>query len=130
MKEAAMVNKQPICPDRVRRVPKQFSWLDHRLVRDHYIDRCTHGAAALYLFLVTVADAKGMSYYGHRTLCQRLAMDEQALIGNRQELVDMGLIAYRKPLYQVLAIDPQPIRSNGALESIEQILKGIGGGAK
>jgi len=125
-----MVNKQPICPDRVRRVPKQFSWLDHRLVRDHYIDRCTHGAAALYLFLVTVADAKGMSYYGDRTLFQRLAMDEQALIGNRQELIDIGLIAYRKPLYQVLAIDPPSVRPTGTLESIEQIFKGIGGGAK
>lgn len=125
-----MVNKQPICPNRVRKVPKQFSWLDHRLVRDHYIDRCTHGAAALYLFLVTVADAKGMSFYGDRTLSQRLAMDEQVLIDNRQELVEMGLIAYRKPLYQVLAIDPQPVRAGGALESIEQIFKGIGGGAK
>lgn len=126
-----MVNKQPICPDRVRKVPKQFSWLDHRLVRDHYIDRCTHGAAALYLFLVTVADAKGMSYYADRTLSQRLAMDEQVLIDNRQDLVDMGLIAYRKPLYQVLAIDPEPrVRRTGTLESIEQIFKGIGGGAQ
>ena len=58
-----MVKILPIFPDRVRRVPKQFSWLDHRLVRDHYIDRCAHGAAALYLFLVTVGDGKGMSYY-------------------------------------------------------------------
>ncbi len=54
-----MVTKQPICPDRIRRTPRQFSWLDHRLVSDHYIDRCTHAAAALYLFLVTVADARG-----------------------------------------------------------------------
>ena len=53
-----MVTKQPICPDRIRRTPKRFSWLDHRLVSDHYIDRCTHAAAALYLFLVTVADAR------------------------------------------------------------------------
>ena len=63
-----MVSKNPIMPHRVRRVPAQFSWLDHRLVRERYIDRCTHAAAALYLFLVTVADAAGMSYYGDASM--------------------------------------------------------------
>jgi hypothetical protein len=57
-----MTVKSPICPERIRKVPGQFSWLDQRLVSEHYIDRCTHGAAALYLFLVTVADARGLSY--------------------------------------------------------------------
>jgi hypothetical protein len=60
--EVAMTVKSPICPERIRKVPGQFSWLDQRLVSEHYIDRCTHGAAALYLFLVTVADARGLSY--------------------------------------------------------------------
>jgi len=121
-----MVIKQPICPDRIRKTPKHFSWLDHRLVSDHYIDRCTHGAAALYLFLVTVSDVKGMSYYSDRTLSQRLAMDENILVRHRNELMNIGLIAYRKPLYQVLAIDPAPIRTAGALQSFEQIVKRIG----
>jgi hypothetical protein len=125
-----MVTKQPICPDRIRKTPRQFSWLDHRLVSDHYIDRCTHGAAALYLFLVTVSDARGMSYYADRTLSQRLAMDECVLVRHRNELIDIGLVAYHKPLYQVLAIDAEPIRSTGALQSVEQIFKRIGEGLK
>lgn len=54
-----MTPKTPVCPDRIRSIPEQFSWVDHRLVRDRYIDRLTHKAAALYLFLATVADAKG-----------------------------------------------------------------------
>lgn len=125
-----MVTKQPICPDRIRKTPKQFSWLDHRLVSEHYIDRCTHAAAALYLFLVTVADAGGMSYYSTRTLSRRLAMEEHTLVQVRNELVDIGLIAYRKPLYQVLAIDPEPFRQTGTLQSVEQIFKRIGEGMK
>jgi len=125
-----MVTKQPICPDRIRKTPKQFSWLDHRLVSDHFIDRCTHGAAALYLFLVTVADAKGMSYYSDWTLSQRLAMDEHTLIQLRDELVNIGLIAYEKPLCQVLAIDAEPVRPTGTLQSVEQIFKRIGEGMK
>lgn len=125
-----MVTKQPICPDRIRKIPRQFSWLDQRLVSGHYIDRCTHGAAALYLFLVTVSDARGMSYYSGRTLSQRLAMDEQILAGHRNELRDIGLIAYRKPLYQVLTIDAEPVRISGSLQSFEQIVKRIGEGLK
>ncbi|XPS86181.1 uncharacterized protein Dvar_41990 [Desulfosarcina variabilis str. Montpellier] len=44
------------------------------------------------------------------------------------ELVDIGLIAYRKPLYQVLAIDVDPVRQNSGLQSVEQIFKRIGEG--
>ena len=51
-------------PQRLRQVPAQFSWVDQRLVRDGYLDRCDASSAALYLFLVTVADAHGLSYYG------------------------------------------------------------------
>jgi hypothetical protein len=123
-----MVTKNPIYPDRIRKIPRQFSWLDHRLVSEHYIDRCTHRAAALYLFLVTVADAKGMSYYATRTLSRRLGMDEQTVRDVRQELVSLGLIAYRKPLVQVLAIDAEPVRPSGTLQSLEQILGRIGEG--
>jgi len=125
-----MITKPPIYPERIRKTPKQFSWLDHRLVSDHYIDRCTHTAAAFYLFLVTVADARGMSYYSTRTLSQRLAMDEHALAQARDELVNIGLVAYRKPLYQVLAIDAEPAMRSGTLQSVEQIFKRIGEGRK
>ena len=100
-----MVQKHPICPQRVRQVPKQFSWLDQRLVRERYIDRLSHGASALYLFLVTVGDAKGISYYSDRTICKRLSMDTHVLATARSELEKNRLIAYQHPLYQVLAIE-------------------------
>ncbi len=125
-----MIQKHPICPERIRKVPKQFSWLDHRLVRDYHIDRCSHQAAALYLFLVTVADAQGLSYYADRSITKRLAMDENALTQVRQELIRIGLIAYKKPLYQVLALEarkqPANNRSNGQFQSLGQIFKRIG----
>ncbi|MFO7838003.1 MAG: hypothetical protein R6X08_00710 [Desulfosalsimonadaceae bacterium] len=104
-----MTDKQPILPHRIRQVPKQFSWVDGRLVRDHHIDRCSHQAAALYLFLVTVADAQGLSYYGDSTICKRLATDSSVLAAARLELVQLNLIAYRQPLYQVLDLAPQEL---------------------
>jgi hypothetical protein len=127
-----MVQKHLICPQRIRKIPKQFSWLDHRLVSDHHIDRCSHPAAALYLFLVTVADVQGLSFYSDRSVSQRLAMDANTLAQARQELIRIGLIAYQKPLYQVLALDTLTEATNrypGQLQSLAQIFKQIGEGA-
>lgn len=97
-----MIRKYPICPDRIRTIPEQFSWLDHRLVRDRHIEHLTHEAAALYLFLVTVADSQGLSYYADHSICQRLTLDEADLAKARHCLQRIGLIAYQAPLYQVL----------------------------
>ena len=102
------VIKRVLCPQRLRRVPSQFSWIDHRLVRDRHICRCSHQALALYLFLVTVCDGEGLSYYSDVTLSRLLSLDPMALARARQELISARLIAYQCPLYQVLALDPSP----------------------
>jgi len=86
-------------------VPQQFSWVDQRLVRERYIDQLSHQACALYLFLVTVADAQGLSYYADPSLCQRLSLTGPELHQARQALITRGLLAYQCPLYQVLALD-------------------------
>lgn len=96
--------KQLLRPERLRQVPAQFSWIDQALVQRHLIDRCDARAAALYLFLVTVADAQGLSYYGSSSLMQRLHLSTEELIAARQQLIDLELVAFSAPLYQVLAI--------------------------
>ena len=68
------------------------------------IDRCDARAAALYLFLVTVCDAQGMSYYGAATLAPRLRLSPEELGAARAQLIELELIAYQPPLYQVLAL--------------------------
>lgn len=121
-----MVPKNPILPQRVRRVPRRFSWVDHRLVRERYIDRCSHSAATLYLFLITVGDAKGMSYYGEETIMQRLSMDIATLQKARDNLIHSDLIAWKKPLYQVLSLENRvtPNRPNMAEPlSLGELLK-------
>ena len=55
-------------PGAAAALPPQFSWIDQRLVREHYIERCDCAALALYLLLVTVADAQGLSYYADHSL--------------------------------------------------------------
>ena len=92
-------------PERVRQVPPSFNWVDHRLVRDHYLERCDCTALALYLFLVVVSDAQGLSYYSDASLCRRLKLDPLQLSAARAALEKADLIAYHKPLYQVLSLD-------------------------
>jgi hypothetical protein len=96
--------KQLLRPERLRQVPQQFSWVDQALVQQHFIDRCEAHSAALYLFLVTVSDAQGLSYYGAPTLARRLRLSDEQFAAARQQLIDLDLIAYRSPLYQVLAL--------------------------
>lgn len=98
------IAKQVLRPERLRQVPEQFSWVDQALVRCGFIDRCDARAAALYLFLVTVADAQGLSYYGASTLSARLHLSMQELGAARARLIALDLIAYQTPLYQVLSL--------------------------
>ncbi|MFH2219596.1 MAG: hypothetical protein ABII68_08050 [Pseudomonadota bacterium] len=99
------MTKLPILKNRIRKVPKQFSWIDHRLVRDRHIEKFTHPAAALYLFLVTVGDVDGLSYYGDKSVMKRLCMDQSTLQIARSNLIQNGMIAWQKPIYQVLSLD-------------------------
>ena len=102
------MHKRPISLAKLRRVPTQFSWVDQRLVRERHIDQLSHAACALYLFLVTVADAQGLSDYADPSLCQRLSMTAPELHQARQGLITQGLVAYHRPLSQVLALDTVP----------------------
>jgi hypothetical protein len=104
-----MINKKILRPDRLRQVPAQFSWIDQRLVRENFLRRADPAAWALYLVLVTVADAQGLSYYSEATLSRLLRMDPLQLARCRQQLVGADLVAYQKPLYQVLALPPTQV---------------------
>jgi hypothetical protein len=131
------VIKRVLCPERVRRVPKQFNWVDHRLVRDKYICGCGPEALALYLLLVTVGDAEGLSYYADATAASLLSMSIEAVVRARRKLVEAGLIAYRRPLYQVLSLcepphpPPAPMAPHraprsGELRSIAEVISSMG----
>lgn len=116
------VVKRVLDRQRLRRVPPQFNWIDHRLVRDRHIGRCSVEALALYLFLATVADAQGLSYYSDASIARLTPLSVTALERARRELVAAKLVAYHKPLYQVLALDP-PRPEAAQPQSLGQILR-------
>ena len=131
-----MMHKQILRPDRLRQVPSQFSWLDQRLVRENFLRRAQPAAWALYLVLVTVADAQGLSYYSDGTLSRLLQLEPLALAQARQQLVTADLVAYQKPLYQVLALPlsaaaatPDGTRLGQALSVGDILRRALEGGA-
>ncbi len=97
-----MISKRVLDAGRVRRVPASFGWVDHRLVRQGHIGRCGPEAWALYLLLVTVADAEGLSYYSDQKATGLLGLEPSVFSSARQQLVRAGLVAWEAPLYQVL----------------------------
>jgi len=98
----------PIRRERVRRLPGRggvgFSWIDRRLVRKGHLKGLSPDAATLYLFLVTVADRDGVSYYGEAKVAALTGLDRGILFELVRELVRADLVAYRHPVYQVLSL--------------------------
>jgi len=91
-----------INPERLRKIPRHFSWLDHGLIHNGHLKSVSSEACSLYLFLVCVSDPQGLSYYSDSAISKRLSLS--AISVARQELESADLIAYSSPFYQVLSL--------------------------
>jgi hypothetical protein len=133
-----MIIKRLLRPDRLRQIPSSFSWVDHRLVRQNHLAQCDHRAWALYLFIATVGDVQGLSYYSDASVGRQLKLDLLEVAAARQQLLQAGLIAYQKPIYQVLALpetaggptDSSTAPRSGQTQCVGDILRrALAGGA-
>jgi hypothetical protein len=114
------VEKDPIDPRRVRRIPEQgFSWIDRRFVREGFLDDLPREAGALYFFLAAVSDQHGMSFYADPTVSRLLKLTAEELVHARYWLEKAELILYRAPLYQLLPLPAKlrPTRSRTTTSS-------------
>jgi hypothetical protein len=105
-----MITKRILVPERLRRPPATgWSWVDRRFLREH-ADRLSRDAILLYLFLASVGDRYGLSFYGEHTLAARLRLSPSALAQAREELLSFDLIAHQPPLTQVLSLPQGALR--------------------
>ncbi len=102
-------------PQRVRRIENSFAWIDHRLLRNGYLEVMTHHDQALYLFLALVADRHGVSFYRKEKICDCVGLDWGEFEVARDRLIDFKLIAFERysaltpnGYYQVLPVDGRP----------------------
>ena len=102
----------PVRPERVRRLPSSggmgFSWVDRGLAREGHLAGLSPEAGMLYLFLVTVADGTGVSYYGEEKVAALTGLPREILFDFVRELIRADLLAYRHPVYQVLSLPTGP----------------------
>lgn len=90
-------------PDRLRRRHGSFGWIEHRFVRQGFLESLCHPEALLYVFLSIVADERGISFYSRERIRQLLGIPhEHTLQGAIDELVERDLLAYRDGIFQVL----------------------------
>jgi hypothetical protein len=58
---------------------------------------------------------------------RRLKMDPLGLSASRQQLVQAGLLAYEKPFYQVLSLEPAEAPRSGPISVGELLRRAMGG---
>jgi len=124
------IQKRLLLPNRVRRPPEEgFSWVDRRFLKD-YAARLSRDAILLYFFFTAVSDQQGLSFYSDSTIAVRLRLPEKAVSDARAELVAHDLIAWQRPLTQVLAL-PQPVlHRRGSLQSLGDLFRSTGNSAE
>ena len=102
------ITKQPVDPERVRTMPKQFGAVDRRLVYQKYIRCMSTKQIALYVFLECVSDTEGLSFYSDERVCEYLHFSLNGLRKAREGLVQGVFLLYSRPIYQLLNL-PQPL---------------------
>jgi hypothetical protein len=104
-----MIEKTPLYPQRLRKITGSFAFIEHRFLRDGFFEILTHHELVLYLFLVLVADRKGLSYYSYDKICTLLRLSLNEYIYARDALIQKDLIAFDGHLYQVLCLPQNSI---------------------
>ena len=88
-------------PQKIRKIESSFAWIDHRLIRNGYLQIMTHDDMVLYLFLILVADRNGVSFYRKEKICDAVSLDFSQFEIARDRLINMKLIAFKS--YSVLS---------------------------
>jgi hypothetical protein len=82
-----MIEKTPLAPQRVRKITGSFAFIEHRFLREGFLETLTHHELMLYLFLILVADRKGLSYYSYDKICTLLRLSLNEYIAARDALI-------------------------------------------
>lgn len=74
----------------------------------------------LYFFLVSVSDRYGISFYRDDRICRILKINLSILGQAREGLRQRSLLAYKFPVYQVLALPAKPVSPPSEQEMAEE----------
>ncbi|MFB0555542.1 MAG: hypothetical protein ACETWQ_19735 [Phycisphaerae bacterium] len=113
---------------KLRKIENSFAWIDHRLIRNGFLQVMTHKDLVLYLFLVLAADRNGVSFYRKEKICDAVNLEFGQFEIARDRLVNLKLIAFEgysvfspNGYYQVLPIENKA--PNFASEIMQNVAK-------
>jgi len=119
-----MIERGPLEPGRIRKIRGSFAFIEHRFLREGFWAALDHHELLPYLFLVLVADRKGLSWYSYDKICTLLRMSPEQYIAARNALIEKDLIAFDGYLFQVLSLPEKVLtpscRSLKTPEEMEQ----------
>lgn len=85
-----------LVPQRIRKVPHSFAWIDHRLRSEGFLERLRPEDIGLYLFLALAADRNGLSCWRLDRIQRAVpCFDRHALWDARRRLAELDLLTYR-----------------------------------
>ena len=99
--------KKPVRSDRIRSIPRSFSWIDRDLLHRRILQRLRRDEIAVYFFLVLTAGPEGTSFWSYGRMAKLLKLSEDEVLSAVQGLIRHDLIAFRHPTFQVLSL-PEP----------------------
>jgi hypothetical protein len=102
--EDDMIEKRILLSGRVRRPPPEgFFWVDRRFFKEHAAN-LSRDAVLLYLFLCSVSDRHGLSFWREESTAAWLRTTPALVDRAREELVVRDLVEHEAPLTQVLSL--------------------------
>ena len=121
-----MVKKRIINPQRVRRIKGGFSFIPHRFVTDGYLGSLSGDELLLYLFLVTVSDRYGLSFYSDESICTLAHISHDHYSRAREGLIEKDFIAFDGTVFQVLELPSSCEPPGSVLQRLgENLLKEV-----
>lgn len=95
---------EPLEPRRIRSPRGAYGWVDLRIVTEGHLQRLDPQAALIYLFLCTVGDRHGISFWGRTKMARVLNLPPEAVDSALPKLATADLVVIKDRVVQVLPI--------------------------
>ncbi len=102
--------RDAVRPERVRTIPRQFSWIDRDLFHRGLITELSRDEIALYFFLTLVAGPEGTSFWSHARIAECLGFSLDDHLHALGGLIEKDLVAFEYPTFQVLSLPQRRVR--------------------
>ena len=104
---------EPLEPRRIRYPKGAYGWVDLRIVTEGHLQALDPSSALTYLFLCTVGNREGISFWSRSRMARTLSLSQEAVDAALRTLTGAGLIAATERIVQVLPV-PVPSASEPA----------------